>query len=121
MVESHQKHGSNIASFQMDMGERRWFIVGCHLAPYNASYIEQVVGATGQRPHRDNLMMVVDFNADIADLEGNTQDEAFVVVLSDAGLKEMYSNFLPRRIPWAWDGLTWSMIRKGKEVWYQMD
>ena len=46
LVEVHQKHGTNIDSFQMAMGERGWFIVGCYLEPDASYYIERVVRST---------------------------------------------------------------------------
>ena len=46
LVEVHQKHGTNIDSFQMATGERGWFIVGCYLDPDASYYIERVVRST---------------------------------------------------------------------------
>ena len=42
-VEAVQKFGPNVIGFQMVMGARRWYIVGCYLAPENISKIERVV------------------------------------------------------------------------------
>ena len=38
-VEAIQTVGPNVVSFQMVTGEWRWYIIGCYLAPDNASVI----------------------------------------------------------------------------------
>ena len=34
-----QTYGKNVVSFQMASGDRRWYIVGCYVAPDDASTI----------------------------------------------------------------------------------
>ena len=41
-VEAPQIFGANIVSFQLDSGSQRWYVVGCYLAPYKASTIEDL-------------------------------------------------------------------------------
>ena len=36
-VETHQQHVPNFIIFQLVMGEWRWYVVGCYLAPSDAS------------------------------------------------------------------------------------
>ena len=38
-----------------------------------------------------------------------------------AALEDMAFHFLLRHIPWVWDGRTWSMLQKGREVQSHMD
>ena len=38
-VKAFQIHGENVASFQMELGGQRWYIVGCYLDPDDASTI----------------------------------------------------------------------------------
>ena len=39
-VEALQVFGGNVVSLQLEMGDLRWYIVGCYLAPYNALKID---------------------------------------------------------------------------------
>ena len=70
LVEAFQPHGENVVSFQIKSGYRWWFIVGCYMSPYNALIIEEVVVAIGMRPWGDALLMVFDFNTNMAAPEG---------------------------------------------------
>ena len=44
-VEAAQKFVPNVVVFQMATRERRWYIVRCHVTPYNTLTIESVVAA----------------------------------------------------------------------------
>ena len=44
-VEAIQKFSPNLVGFQLAKGERRWYIVGCYLAPDDTSTIDSVVAA----------------------------------------------------------------------------
>ena len=48
-VEALQTYRANIVIFQLASGDRRWFIMGCYLAPDNASTIEDIVATIRQR------------------------------------------------------------------------
>ena len=41
-VEAHNIHGSNVTSFNMESGERRWFVVGCYFPPQTAPQLQRV-------------------------------------------------------------------------------
>ena len=45
---------------------RRWYIVGCYLAPDDALIIEGVVAAIGKRPQGAALLVVGYFNTALA-------------------------------------------------------
>ena len=49
-VEDIQKFGPNIIGFQLAMGERRWYIIKCYLAPDDTSMIESAVAVLMERP-----------------------------------------------------------------------
>ena len=49
-MEALQTYGANVVSFQLAPGDRQWFIVGCYLAPDDASKIEDVVTAISKQP-----------------------------------------------------------------------
>ena len=46
-------------------------------------------------PWGTDIMVVGDFNTDLADIEGNGKDEAITAALTDEGLEETYGHFLP--------------------------
>ena len=45
VVEAVRKYGPNVIGFQLATGARRWYIVGCYLAPNDTLKIERVVEA----------------------------------------------------------------------------
>ena len=49
-VEAVQQFQPNVVDFQLAMGERRWYIVGCYLSLDDTSMIESVVAALKERP-----------------------------------------------------------------------
>ena len=56
-VEAVQKFGPNVVGFQLAMGARRWYIVGCYLAPDDTSTVERVVAALDERPKGADLLV----------------------------------------------------------------
>ena len=115
-VEEFQAHGENFISLQLASGDRRWYIMGCYLAPGYASTIEDVVVAIGNRPRGGNLLVVGDFKTDLAAPEGREQDEGIAADLEEEGLEDMSGHFLPWHNTWLKDGCTWAMRRGGQEV-----
>ena len=49
-VEALQTYGANVVRFQLETGDSWWFILGCDLAPYNASTINDIFAAISKRP-----------------------------------------------------------------------
>ena len=115
-VEAVQQFRPNVVSFQLATGGRRWYIVGCYLAPEDTSRIESVVSALKERPRGSELLVAVDFNTNLEDPEGYRRGEDIAAALATDGLEDMSAHFLPQRSPWCRDGRTWSMIREGREV-----
>ena len=53
-VEEMRQYGPNVISFKVVTGRRRWYIIGCYLAPDDARTIERVVTAwviSQEAPH----------------------------------------------------------------------
>ena len=65
-METLHLYGANVVSFQLASGGQRWYIVGCYLAPYNTSTIEDIVAAIIQRPQGAALLVVGKFNTNLA-------------------------------------------------------
>ena len=70
-VEAFHKFGPNFVGFQLATRERRWYIVGCYLDPDDTSTIENVVAALKDRPRGAKLLVVGDFNVNLAEPEGD--------------------------------------------------
>ena len=66
-----EKFGPNVIGFQLATGARRWYIVGCYLAPDNTSMMERVVEALRSRPRGAELLVAGDFNMNLATPEGD--------------------------------------------------
>ena len=65
-MEAVQQFGPNVKGFQLATGARRWYIVGCYLAPDNTSKIERVVEALRERPKGAELLVAGDLNINFA-------------------------------------------------------
>ena len=120
-MESFQIHGSNIVRLQLALGNRRWYIVGCYVAPEDALTIEGVVAAIGKRPWGGTLLVVGDFNTAVAAPEGQERYEVITVARAEEGLEDMSGHVLPRHQPWLKDGRTCEMHQGGQEVCSQTD
>ena len=64
-VEAVQDYGPNVLSFKVATGARRWYIIGCYLAPDDAETIERVVTALGEKPRGTALIVAGDLNTDL--------------------------------------------------------
>ena len=113
-VDAVQQFGPNVVGFQMATGEWRWYIVGHHLAPDDTLTIESVVVALKEHPRGAKLLLMGDFNVNLAEPEGDWRGEDIAAAIATEGLEYMSEHFLPRRHSWCRDGRTWSMIRVGR-------
>ena len=107
--------------FQLATGERRWYIVGCYLAPNDTSTIERAVEALREQPKGADLLVAGDLNINIAAPEGDLREEDIATTIAKEGLEDMAPHFLPRQRRWCRDRRTWGMLRKGREVRSQTD
>ena len=61
-VEEVRQYGPNVLSFEVVSGRRRWYIIGCYLAPDDARAIERVVTSLGDQPRGTTLIVAGDLN-----------------------------------------------------------
>ena len=115
------KFRPNVVGYQLAMGERQWYIMGCYIAPDKNSTIDSVVAALKERTCGAKLLMAGDFNTQILEPEGDRRGEEIAATLATERIKDMSEHFLLRRSSWCLDRRTWSMIRAGREVRYQTD
>ena len=64
-VEEVRLYGPNVISFEVVTGRRRWYIIGCYIAPDDARTIERVVTALGDHPRGTALIVAGDLNTDL--------------------------------------------------------
>ena len=86
------------------------------MAPEDASTIEDVIATISKRPHGATLLVVGNFNTDLAALEGRERDEGIAADLVEEGLEDMISHFLPRHKTWLKDACMWAVHRGGRMV-----
>ena len=116
MVEAVQQFRPNVVGFQLATGERRWCIVGCYLTPDDTLTRESVISALEERPRGAELLVVGDFNVNLAEPEGDRRREDIAAAMATEGLEDTLAHFLPHQSSWCQDERTWSMIREGREV-----
>ena len=95
--------------------------MGCYFAPNDTSAIESFVAALKERPRGAELLVVGDFNVNLADPEGYQRVEYIAAAMATEGLEYMLTHFLLRRSSWFRDGRTWIMIWEGREVLSRTD
>ena len=84
-----------IPIYQVESVGKRWFIVGCYLAPNNTATTNIVVMAIGQNPCRSALLVAGYFNTYLAAKEGNSCRLEIVAAIATAGIEYISSHFLP--------------------------
>ena len=115
-VEEVRPYGPNVMSFEVVTGRRRWYIIGCYLAPDDARTIEQIVTALGDQPRGTALIVAGDLNTDLGDMACDERWAEIAAAITEAGLEDMTAHFLPRKRRWGRERRTWAMVRGGKAI-----
>ena len=100
VVEAVHKFGPDVVGFQLATGERRWYIVGCYLSPYDTLTINSAIAALKKYPRGAKPLVAGDFNVNLAEPEGDRRGEDIAAVMEMEGLEDMSARFLPRRCSW---------------------
>ena len=109
-------YGPNVISFEVATGRRRWYTIGCYLAPDDARTIERVVTALGEQPRGTALIVAGDLNTDLGDMACDGRGMEIAAEITEAGLEDMTEHFLPRKMRWGRERRTWAMVRWGKAI-----
>ena len=109
-VEEVRTYGPTVLSFEVGTGRRRWYIIGCYLAPDDARTIEQVVTAIGDQPRGTALVVVGYLNTDLGDMECDGRGTEISAAITEAGLEDMAAHFLPKKRGWGRERRTWAMV-----------
>ena len=96
-VEAVREYGPNVMSFELATGARRWYIIGCYLAPDDTSTIDRVVAALRDRPKGTALVVAGDLNTDLEDSENDRRGTEIATAMTAEGVKDITAHFLPRR------------------------
>ena len=115
-MEEVRPYGPNVLSFEVVSGRRRWYIIGCYLAPDDAHKIERVVTALGDQPKGTALVVAGDLNTDLGDVKCDRRGAEISAAITEAGLEDMAVHFLPRKSRWGREWRTWAMVRGGEAV-----
>ena len=99
-VEEVRDYGPNVISFEVVTVRRRWYIIGCYLAPKDARTIELVVTALGDQPRGTALVVAGDFNTDLGETASDRRGTEIAAALTEAGVEDMTAHFLPRKRRW---------------------
>ena len=87
-VEAVSNFGPNVIGFHIEMGARRWYMVGCYLAPDDTLTIERVVEALRSRPKVSEQLVAGDLNKNIAAPEGDRRAEDIAETIATEGLED---------------------------------
>ena len=99
-MEVVQQFGPKAISFQLETGERRWYIVGCYLFPNDTLMIDSVIDTLKELPRGAELLVTGDFNVKLLEPEGERRGEDIAATLATEGLEDISAHFLPFRRSW---------------------
>ena len=96
-MEAVREYGPNVLSFEVETGGRRWYIIGCYLAPDDARTIERVVTALGDQPRGTAFLVAGDLNTYLGDTENDRRGSEITAAMTEAGVEDMMAHFLPKK------------------------
>ena len=73
-VEDVQQFGPNVVGLHLATGDRRWYIVGCYLAPNGTSTIDSFAAALKECPQCDEVLVEGDLNVNLVEPEGDQRE-----------------------------------------------
>ena len=120
-MEAVQKYGPNVIDLQLVTGARRWYIVGCYLAPNDTSTIDRIVEALRDRPKGAEMLVAGDINTNLTAPEGDRIEEYIAATIATEGLEDMAQHLLSQEHRWCRDRRTWGLLWKGKEVRFRAE
>ena len=99
-VEAIRQFNANVIACHLTTGDRRWYIVGCYLSPFDNTTIRYVEAAMVDRPRGAELIFAGDLNVDLERTSGQGLDEEIAVAVATVGLEDISAHFLPRGRVW---------------------
>ena len=87
-MEEVSTYGPNVLSFEVVTGRRRWYIIGCYIAPDDARTIERVITAMGDQSRGTALIVAGEFNTDLGEMASDGRGIEIAAALTEAGLED---------------------------------
>ena len=115
-VEAVRQFGPNVVGFQLETGAQRWYIIGCYLYPDDTLTVDIVVAALKERPRGAALLVAVDLNTTLMEPENYQRGTDIAAAMTEEGLEDTATHFLPRRHTWGRERRTRSRFREEKVV-----
>ena len=97
-VEEHRFHGPNVVSFRLIIGGEGWYCIGGYIPPSEKSEetLDQLRGAVGHRPKGFRLVVMGDFNVDLA-TPRDSREDGVAEQCDEWGLGCMSTHFAQRK------------------------
>ena len=89
------------------MGGRRWFIIGCYLAPGDGETIRDVEADMSERLMGTELVVPGDLNVNLERTGGWGQDKEIATVVAKSGLEDILEHLILQRNPWIRERQMW--------------
>ena len=120
-VEVIRQFDATVIACQLETGNRRWYIIGCYLAPGDDTTILDVEAAMAERLMGKELIFAGKFNVDLEKTGGWGRDKEIAAAVVMAGLEDLAGHFLLRRRACFKDRRMWEVVSQGKVVRYQTE
>ena len=85
-VKAIRQFGVNVIARQLATWERRWYTVGCYLAPGDRTTIRDVEAAMSDKPRGTELIVVGDLNVELGKTGIRGREEEITTSVATAGL-----------------------------------
>ena len=99
-VEAIRQFNANVIACHLTTGDRRWYIVGCYLAPFDNTTIRYVDAAMVKWPRESELIFAGDLNVYLKRTGGRGLYEEIAVAVATVGLEGISENFISRQRAW---------------------
>ena len=87
-VEAICQFGANVIACQLATGERRWYIIGCYMAPGDRETIRGLEAEMAERPKGTELIVAGNLNVDLRKAGGRGRDGDIVAAVAKAGVEK---------------------------------
>ena len=99
-VKSIRQFNVNVITRHLTMGDRRWYIVECYLAPFDNTTIRYVEAAMVEWPRAAEQIFAGDLNVDMERTTRQILDEEIAVAVTTVRLEEISVQFLLLQRAW---------------------
>ena len=94
-VKAIRQFNANVIVCHLMTRDRRWYIVGCYLEPFNNKTIRYVEAVMVEWPSGADLIFAGDLNLDLERTGGWVLDEEITAAVETVGIEDISAKFLP--------------------------